>query len=384
MNKGAAIGSVAAGVGAGAAMMYFLDPQRGARRRAGVADKVTRAARRLPHAARVTAQDTANRAKGIWSDTVSLLRSDTPTDQVLEARVRSKLGRVCSHPHSVHVTARDGNVRLDGVILSRELHELLSCVERIRGVRSVTNELRAYDSPHGIPSLQGGRPRESRFEFMQQNWSPAARVAAGTAGTAAIAYGVARHDPVGIAAAVAGAALLARSATNTELGRLIGVTGGRSAVTVQKSINIDAPPDVVFRLWADFENFPFLMSNVLKVTKTDDGLSHWSVNGPGGVPIEWDAEITAFVENEMIAWKSLDGTAFPNAGYVHFEPNEAGGTELTIRISYNPPGGAVGHALAVAFGADPKSQMDADLMRMKSFLETGQPAADAAQAQVLR
>ena len=40
-------------------------------------------------------------------------------------------------------------------------------------------------------------------------------------------------------------------------------------------------------------------------------------------------------------------------------------------MSYNPPAGALGHAVAELFGADPKHEMDDDLMRMKSFIETG-------------
>ena len=49
-----------------------------------------------------------------------------------------------------------------------------------------------------------------------------------------------------------------------------------------------------------------------------------------------------------------------------------------MRLSYNPPAGAVGHAIAKAFGADPKSEMDQDLLRMKSLLETGKLPHDAA------
>jgi uncharacterized membrane protein len=42
-----------------------------------------------------------------------------------------------------------------------------------------------------------------------------------------------------------------------------------------------------------------------------------------------------------------------------------------IRMTYNPPGGAFGHVIAKLFGADPKTELDEDLMRLKSFLETG-------------
>lgn len=49
-------------------------------------------------------------------------------------------------------------------------------------------------------------------------------------------------------------------------------------------------------------------------------------------------------------------------------------------MSYNPPAGAIGHVVASLFGADPKSEMDADLARMKTLIETGIRPHDAAAA----
>jgi uncharacterized membrane protein len=252
-------------------------------------------------------------------------------------------------------------------------------VEKVSGVKSVENNLRAFNSPEGIPSLQAGSHRESHFEFFQENWSPSARFVAGTAGTAALAYGLTKQDAIGLGLGAVGLLLLARSLSNTEFQRLLGFGGGRRAVTIDKSINVNAPPDVLFGLWSNFENFPRFMSNVLEVRNTGEGLSHWKVSGPAGIPVEWDAEITRIIPNEMIAWKSVEGSTVANAGYVLFEPNTDGSTEVTVKISYNPPAGAIGHAVAAVFGADPKTEMDADLMRMKSLLETGQPAHDAAE-----
>ena len=357
---GLLLGSIGIGMLAG----YLLDPQRGRRRRALIGDKVTSATHRIPESLGATARDMSNRARGMWAEATRLFSSDNPSDQVVEARVRAKIGRVISHPHAVHVAARNGNVTLDGVILARELPDLIKCVMAVPGVKRVDSRLQEHNSPEGIPSLQGGSKREERSEFMQQNWSPAARVAAGAAGTAAMA---------------AGAALLSRSISNIELQRLFGFGGGRTAITIDKSINVEAPPDVVYALWSNFENFPQFMTNVLEVTNINENLSHWKVAGPAGVPVEWDAEITRIVPEEMIAWKSVEGSTVENAGYVLFEPNDSGGTEVTVRISYNPPAGAIGHAIAKAFGADPKSEMDQDLMRMKTMLETGNAPHDAAQ-----
>jgi len=44
-------------------------------------------------------------------------------------------------------------------------------------------------------------------------------------------------------------------------------------------------------------------------------------------------------------------------------------------MSYNPPGGALGHGLATLLGSDPKRAMDEDLVRFKSLLEAGRTRA---------
>jgi len=68
-----------------------------------------------------------------------------------------------------------------------------------------------------------------------------------------------------------------------------------------------------------------------------------------------------------------------SAGIVRFGQNEDGTTSVQITLSYNPPGGAIGHALAAVFGSDPNSEIDADLMRLKSMIETGVQPHDAAE-----
>jgi uncharacterized membrane protein len=50
-------------------------------------------------------------------------------------------------------------------------------------------------------------------------------------------------------------------------------------------------------------------------------------------------------------------------------------------MSYNPPAGWLGHGIAAAFGVDPKSSMDTDLVRMKTLIETGHaPPRSASQS----
>ena len=49
----------------------------------------------------------------------------------------------------------------------------------------MSDQLTVYSEPGNVSSLQGGEPRTGRrFELLQENWSPAARMIAGGAGAA--------------------------------------------------------------------------------------------------------------------------------------------------------------------------------------------------------
>jgi uncharacterized membrane protein len=68
----------------------------------------------------------------------------------------------------------------------------------------------------------------------------------------------------------------------------------------------------------------------------------------------WDAEITPDRENELIGWRSIEGSEVETAGYVKFERAPAGrGTVVRVALEYNPPAGAVGAAVSSALGKRP-------------------------------
>ena len=57
---------------------------------------------------------------------------------------------------------------------------------------------------------------------------------------------------------------------------------------------------------------------------------------------------------------------------------DSGTTTIDVKMSYIPIGGALGHAVAWLIGVDPKHRMDDDLLRLKTYLETGRAPRDAA------
>src|SRR5688572_8378857 len=194
-----------------------------------------------------------------------------------------------------------------------------------------------------------------------------------------------RRDAVGSTLGLAGLALFARGSTNEDLGRLVGLSGGRSAVDVQKTINVNAPVADVFAYFTDWEHFPQWMSHVREVRASGPRgalgeRTHWVVDGPAGATVEWDAETTRFEPEALVAWKTVDGAAIRQAGIIRFDRTGDAATRVSVRMTYNPPGGAAGHAVATLFGRDPKRQMDDDLARLETMIETGTPPRDAASA----
>jgi uncharacterized membrane protein len=88
---------------------------------------------------------------------------------------------------------------------------------------------------------------------------------------------------------------------------------------------------------------------------------------------EWDAEITEERDNELIAWRSLEGSRLPNQGHVRFHHAPGGrGTEVHITLEYQPPLGKLGATAAKLFGQELNRQIEEDLRRFKSLMETGE------------
>jgi uncharacterized membrane protein len=221
-------------------------------------------------------------------------------------------------------------------------------------------------------------------------------------GGALALYGLTRGNLPGVALALLGAGAIYRGTTghcyaydaigvntagNETDNPNVSVRGGRG-VKVEKSLMINREPAELYRFWHNFENLPRFMNHLEEVRVTGEGRSHWVAKGPAGSSVEWDAEVYNEKENEMIAWRSLEGSQVDNAGSVHFTPAPGGrGTEVRVVLKYDPPAGVIGAAVARLFGESPAQQIDEDLRRFKQLMEagevattTGQPSGRAASA----
>lgn len=370
------------GLGLGAALMYALDPENGRRRRAMARDRLKSLTRRHRAAAPRGSRDLGHRLEG---GVHSLAGRDSAADRVLAERVRAALGRAVSHPSAIEVEVRGGCVVLTGKVLEWETRELMRRVGRVAGVTAVDDRLERHLSSDGIPALEGSG-RVSRHRLERDIWPPSWRLVAGAAGIGTGVAGLARGGLTGKALLVGGGALLARAASNRPLSRLTGVGGGRRMIELRKTLLVHAPIDEVYRFWTHVENFPHFMEHVREVKRSrlNPLRSHWEVRGPGGITMKWDAEVTRHVPDELFSWKTLPGSGVEHAGSVHFEEVGEDTTRVHVRMTYNPPAGALGHAVASLLGGDPKSRMDEDLARFKTLLEDGRPRAPGHQPPIAR
>jgi uncharacterized membrane protein len=139
-------------------------------------------------------------------------------------------------------------------------------------------------------------------------------------------------------------------------------------------------PEELYHFWRNFENLPRFMKHVKHIQVIDNTRSHWIASAPMGASVEWDADIIKDEENRLIAWASVEGADIDNSGFVRFKPAPSGrGTEVKVAIEYNPPGGAVGDAIAKLFGEEPKQQIGDELSRFKMLMEAGEIATNEGQ-----
>jgi uncharacterized membrane protein len=361
------------GVAVGGGLMYFADPHRGARRRALVAQKAVHGLHVAETAADTSVHDLGNRVVGAVAEIRGLFHRGAVDDAVLVDRVRARIGRAASYANTIEVTSEDGRVRLSGPVLQSDAERLIDAAASVRGVRDVESSLELYDAADNVPGLHGERRIRNRPpELLRESWSPGTRLLIGLSGALALAF-PARSRRAAIPSRILGGLLVARALTNAPLRRMFGMLR-RRGIRFQKIVTIHEPVERVFELWSNPENFSNIMSHVHEVKKTGENRFRWTVCGPAGTSATWESCITELETNRLIAWRSLPGSLIRNAGIIRFEPVEEG-TRVQLQISYNPPGGKMGHALATLFGVGPKNALDDDSPRLKSLFEEGKTTA---------
>jgi uncharacterized membrane protein len=185
-------------------------------------------------------------------------------------------------------------------------------------------------------------------------------------------YGLARGSFSGLLAALGGAGLAYYGLRgDVQFTRSVAPDGGTSQRIVE-TITINRSPAEIYDEWHDVTRLPRIMSHLVSVTETDDGLTHWVAKAPLGRTVEWNAEVIHDQESRIIAWRSVGDSGITNVGSVRFDRAVGGqGTEMSVTIEYNVPGGFLGVSLVKLLGEDPGRQIADDLRRFKQYMESG-------------
>jgi uncharacterized membrane protein len=349
----------------GSALMYFCDPTRGRARRARLRDLADHLQAKERRFLTKAAHDAKGRIHGIVERARHAPSTDV-SDEVLEARIRSQLGRASSHVGAIDLSVRDHEVWARGIVLMSEANGILKLIGKVPGVRTVHDHLERH-SVADIPALQRALPARVGM------WPPSVQLGAIASGAVLATWGVvAKRGVTGALLGIAGGALALRGGINMRARDVAAIAAGRRAIDIVKTLTVRAPIERVFGLWRHVENFPRFMQHVQDVAVDDDNhnLSHWKVDGPAGRAIEFDVQMARVRHLRELAWRTPDGQSIEHAGQIKFEP-VMDGTRITIRLTYKPKGGLIGHAIAQVLGWDPKARIEDDMVRMKSLLERG-------------
>jgi uncharacterized membrane protein len=203
------------------------------------------------------------------------------------------------------------------------------------------------------------------------------RWASGVAGGLLAIHGLKRGSFGGLALPVLGGGLIYRGVTgHCQVYQSLGVDTTEldqhhaAHATAAETATIDSPPATVYAFLKNAANQVKYMSNVESVWADADGTWHWAMRGPFGSSWTVRTRLAGEVPDRMIKWESVVGGDVAGAGTIRIDPARDGrGSVVLMEMTYAPPAGTVGLAIAKLFGEDPGAQMRANLRRLKQTLE---------------
>lgn len=220
------------------------------------------------------------------------------------------------------------------------------------------------------------------------NISQTERLLSVLSGFGLLGAGIMKRGWIGLAGSALGLEMIRRGLTGVcFVNKLLGINRATvsdsanvsvphdTGIRVERSITIARPASELYAFWRDFSNLATFMENVESIQMLENGRTYWTVKGPAGKSVSWEAEIINEEPDRVIGWRSLEGAEVHNAGSVRFTPAPGDrGTEIHVQLEYAPPAGKAGEIVAKLFGKDPSQQVAGDLRRLKQLLETGEIA----------
>lgn len=143
---------------------------------------------------------------------------------------------------------------------------------------------------------------------------------------------------------------------------------------VGHAVTINRPRHELYAFWRDFSNLASFMDNIERVQPTGENRAVWTIKAPAGQTVDVETEVVEDRADELIAWRSVEGSDIDTEGRVRFRDAGGRGTIVEAIIAYKPPAGALGKVIAKLFQREPNIQGRQELKRLKMLMETGEVA----------
>jgi uncharacterized membrane protein len=135
-------------------------------------------------------------------------------------------------------------------------------------------------------------------------------------------------------------------------------------------VAISRPRAELYAFWRNFTNLSRFMRHIRSVTMIDVVRSHWLLEGPDHVRLEWEAIIVEDDPDRLIAWTSTDASPMRNSGRVEFRDSPLGDTtEVAATILYDPPPGRRKHLLSKRLQRELNARTKPDLLQFRALME---------------
>jgi uncharacterized membrane protein len=144
----------------------------------------------------------------------------------------------------------------------------------------------------------------------------------------------------------------------------VGSARNSRVLRVERSLQIAKPLNEVFAAWTELEQLPAI-SEVIRCVESRGRRSRWVVT-LDSKNFEWEAEVTQFIRNQAIAWKSVRGPK--HTGRVTFARI---GTDTLVHVvmNYAPRLGIFSRAIEPLSG-HLEDHVDRVLREFKAALES--------------
>lgn len=140
----------------------------------------------------------------------------------------------------------------------------------------------------------------------------------------------------------------------------------------EAAVDVDVSPERAFDYFADYHHVPLVLDGVTRWepigTKSEGVGARYDVEMVTlGFPLKSVLRLNRWRRPEVIGWESESGLIKQEGGF-RFKPRD-GGVRIELRIAYEPPGWALGAAVARSMDGMVRARLHRALEKIKKRLE---------------